>query len=100
MSDNYVRGEMDVTVQESTWNGFMKVSLWTSFLLVLILGYAIFTLTAMQVNWMVALGLFTIVGIVGGLLMKMGNAWIVTVIGMAIFAVFLQIIIMLAQAVI
>lgn len=99
MSDHYVRGEMDIETQESTWHGFMKVTQWFSFILVLTLAYAIFTIT-MGMHWMVALGLLTLVGIGGGLFMGMGGAWTVTVIGLAAFGVFLQIIIMLARAVI
>lgn len=97
MSDHYVRGEMDITTQKSTWEGFMKVSLWASFIIVLVLGYATLTLTAIGMNWAVALGLMAIVGIAGGLFMSMGGAWIVTVVGLVILAVFLQIIIALAN---
>lgn len=99
MSEEYVRGEMDISTQEATWSGFMKVSLWTSFILVLVLGYAIFTIT-MGMHWMVALALFTGVGIIGGLLMGMGGAWTGTVIGLAVLGVVLQVIIMFASAVI
>ena len=98
MSDNYVRGEMDITTQESTWTGFMKVAQWFSFGLILVLAYAVFTLT-MGINWMIALGLMVVAGIVGGLLMGMGSAWLVTVIGLAILGVVLQLIIMFASAV-
>ncbi len=98
MSDDYVRGEMNITDQEATWSGFMKVTQWSSLIIVLTLAYAIFTLT-MGMHWMVALGLLAVAGIVGGLLMGMGSAWIGTVIGLAVFGVVLQIIIMFAKAV-
>lgn len=97
MSD-YVRGEMDIQDQKSTWTGFMKITQWSCFLIVLVLAYAVFTIT-MGMNWMVAAGLLTIFGIVGGLVMGMGGAWTATVIGLLVFAVILQIIIMFAQAV-
>ncbi len=97
MSGDYVRGEMDISTQESTWTGFMKVTQWTSFILVLILAYAIFTIT-MGMHWVVALGLLAAFGIVGGLLMGMGTAWVATVIGLGALAVFIQIIIMVSKA--
>ena len=50
-------------------------------------------------NWLVAMGILAIAGIVGGLVMSMGSAWIVTVVGLCVFGVFLQIIITLAKAV-
>ena len=98
MSDDYVRGEMDITTQEKTWTGFIKVSLWSSFIISLVLAYAVFTIT-MGMNWLVALGLLALVGIVGGLLMGMGSAWIVTVVGLSIFGVILHLIILFAKAV-
>lgn len=99
MSEDYVRGEMNIADQEATWSGFMKVTLWASFIIALMLAYAIFTIT-MSMPWAVALGLLVIVGIAGGLFMGMGGAWIGTVVGLAVLAVFLQIIIWLASAVI
>ena len=98
MSDHYVRGEMDISTQENTWHGFMKVTQWASFILIITLGYAVFTIT-MGMHWIVALGLMAVLGIAGGLFMGMGSAWIVTVIGLAVFAVILQLIIMFASAV-
>ncbi|MDF1680086.1 aa3-type cytochrome c oxidase subunit IV [Ponticaulis sp.] len=97
MSD-YVRGEMDITAQENTWKGFMAAFTWSSFLIVLVLAYAVFTIT-MGMNWLVAMGILAVAGIVGGLVMSMGSAWIVTVVGLCVFGVFLQIIITLAKAV-
>ena len=67
MSD-YVRGEMDITSQESTWKGFMAAFTWSSFIIVLVLAYAIFTIT-MGMHWMVAMGLLGAAGIIGGLVM-------------------------------
>ena len=99
MGEHYVHGEMDITAQENTWHGFMKVALWASFLIMLVLAYAIFTIT-MGMHWAVALGLLAIFGVVGGLLMGMGSAWIVTIVGLVIVAVFIEVIIIFAKAVI
>lgn len=98
MSD-YVRGEMDITAQKDTWKGFMAAFTWSSFLIVLVLAYATFTIT-MGMNWLVAMGLLAIAGVVGGLVMGMGSAWIVTVVGLCVVGVFLQFIIWLANVLI
>lgn len=95
MSEDYIRGEMDIEAQKGTWEGFMKVTLWSSFMIVLVLAYAIFTIT-MGMDWMVALGLLTVVGVAGGLFMGMGSAWIACVIALVGLAVFLQIMIWFA----
>lgn len=98
MSEDYVRGEMDISNQSATWDAFMKVTLWSSFILTLILAYAIFTIT-MGMNWMIALGLMAVAGVVGGLFMGMGSAWLVTLGGLVILGVIVQLIITFAGAV-
>ena len=98
MDDHYVRGEMDISSQESTWHGFMKVTLWSCMIIMLVLAYATFTIT-MGMHWMVAIGLLAVVGLAGGLLMGMGSAWIGTVIGLSVLAIVLQLIIMFSKAV-
>ena len=92
MSDDYVRGEMDINDQSSTWQGFMTATQWGTFALVLIVGYAILVLSA-GMNWMVAMGLLAVGGIVGGMAMGMGAAWTATVIGLVILGVAVQVII-------
>ena len=77
---DYVRGEMDVSEQTRTWEGFMTFTLWGSGLILLIIGYATFTL-ALGMNWVVALGLCLLLGIGGGMLVGMGGAWFATVLG-------------------
>lgn len=91
---NYVRGEMNIAGQKSTWDGFMKAGVWGGFATLLIVAYLTFTL-AIGMNWLVSLVLVTGVGLVGGLAMGMGGAWIAVIIGLAALAVFVQIIITL-----
>jgi hypothetical protein len=52
----------------------------------------------MGMNWIVALVLCAIGGILGGMFMGMGGAWIAAVIAMSALAVIVQVIIMLAGA--
>ncbi|MEO0981447.1 MAG: aa3-type cytochrome c oxidase subunit IV [Pseudomonadota bacterium] len=93
----YKHGEMDITDQAMTWKGFMTATQWSSFIIVLVIGYATFTL-ATGMNWLVALVLCAGVGVVGGLLMGMGGAWIATVVALSALAVFVQLLITLSQA--
>ena len=94
---DYVKGEMDVAPQASMFDGFVKVTAWASLILILVIGYATFTLT-MGMNWMVAMGLFAIVGVAAGLFMGMGSSWIITLIGLIIVGVFVQFMIFLGGA--
>jgi hypothetical protein len=94
---DYTHGEMDISEQARTWDGFVNFTLWGSGLILLILAYATFTV-AMGMNWIVALVLCAIGGILGGMFMGMGGAWIAAVIAMSALAVIVQVIIMLAGA--
>lgn len=95
---DYVHGEMEIKEQTRTWEGFMTFTLWGSGIIMLVLAYATFAV-AMGMNWMVSLMICAIAGIVGGLLLRMGGAWIATVIALSALAVFIQLIITLFGAV-
>ena len=88
---------MDMSARRGMWNGFGAFALWGSMLTIIVIGYATFTLT-MGVPWIGALIGFAGFGIATGLLMKMGGAWIATVVGLCVLAVFLQALIWLGSA--
>lgn len=88
-TSDYTRGEMDISSQKATWDGFIKGSTWGSMITILVVGYATLALAA-GMNWMVALGLMAIVGIGGGLFMKMGARWMATVVLMIVLALVVQ----------
>jgi len=94
---DYIRGEMDIAEQTRTWDGFIKGTLWGSFIIILLVAYSTFTV-ALGMNWAVALGLCAALGIVGGLALNMGSAWIATVVILSALAVILQVCIMLFSA--
>ncbi|MEM7768106.1 MAG: aa3-type cytochrome c oxidase subunit IV [Pseudomonadota bacterium] len=96
-SADYTRGEMNISEQARTWDGFIKASVWGSAIIFLAVAYATLAV-AMGVNWFVALILCAGAGIVGGVLMNMGGAWIATVVGLSGVAVVIQLIITLAKA--
>lgn len=94
---DYIHGEMEISEQTRTWEGFIKGTLWGSFIIILLVAYSTLTV-ALGMNWAVALGICAVMGIVGGTLMDMGSAWIATVVILAALAVVVQICIMLFGA--
>lgn len=94
---DYTRGSMDIAEQNRTWEGFINFTLWGSGLIMLIVGYATFTV-ALGMHWIVALVISAVVGVAGGSFMKMGGAWIATVVGLCGIAVVVQLLIMLFGA--
>jgi len=85
---------MDMAARRGMWKGFGTFTAWGSLLVLIVVGYATFTLT-MGVPWIGALIGFAAFGIVAGLLMNMGGAWIATVIGLVVLGLFLQFLIWL-----
>lgn len=97
-SSEYVRGEMEIDAQSKMYSGFMKASTWGSLILLISVGYMVFTL-ALGLNWLVALILCAGAGLVIGVGMGFGGAWIATVVGLAGLAIVIQILIALFAAV-
>ncbi len=93
-ASEYHRGDMDISAQKATWDGFMVGSIWGSLLIILTVGYATLAV-AIGMNWMIALGLMTVFGIVSGLVMNLGGRWMATVVLMVVRALFVQLFIAL-----
>jgi hypothetical protein len=88
---------MDMVSRRAGWRGFGTLTAWICLLILMVVGYATFTLT-MGVPWIGALIGFAVFGIAAGMLMNLGGAWIATVIGLCVLAVFIQILIWLGSA--
>lgn len=95
---DYTRGSMDISDQSRTWKGFMTASSWGSLIILMVVAYATFTLT-MGINWLVALVLCAGGGLIAGILLGLGGAWIGTVIGLTVLAVFVQVVVMIFRAI-
>lgn len=93
-SSEYTRGEMEIEAQSKMYLGFMKASMWGALILLLAVGYMVFTLSV-GMNWLVALILCAGAGIAIGVGMSLGGAWIATVIGLAGLALVVQLLITL-----
>jgi hypothetical protein len=88
---------MDMALRRSTFDGFFHLVLWTSMLILLVVGYAVFTIT-MHVPWIGAMIGFAAFGVLAGLAMNMGGAWIATVVGLCVLGVIVQALIWLGTA--
>lgn len=96
-SSDYTRGEMPVESQKSMYEGFMKAGMWGAVILLMGIGYSVLTLS-LDMNWMISLVLSAGFGLVVGLFMGFGTAWVATVVVLAAIAVFVQILVMLGGA--
>ena len=74
-SSEYTHGEMKIDAQSKMYDGFMKASAWGALILLISVGYMVFTLS-MGINWLVSLVLCAGAGIAIGMIMGMGGAWI------------------------
>jgi hypothetical protein len=88
---------MDMASRRAGWKGFGTLTAWICMLILVVVGYATFTLT-MGVPWIGAMIGFAVFGILAGMLMGLGGAWIATVIGLCVLGVFIQILIWLGSA--
>jgi hypothetical protein len=93
-SSEYTRGEMEIESQSKMYSSFMKAGAWGSLILLISVGYMVFTLS-MGMNWLVSLILCAGAGIAIGVGMGFGGAWIATVIGLAGLALIIQLMIAL-----
>ena len=88
-SQEYQRGQMDISGQRATWGGFMLGATWGCLILTLVVGYSVLTL-AIGINWIVSLGLMAAVGFGTGMFMNLGGRWMATVVVMIILALVVQ----------
>lgn len=93
-ASEYTRGEMNVDAQKSMFDGTMKAGAWGAIITILTLAYATFTLS-MGMPWLVALVICAGGGIVIGLGMGFGGAWVATMVALSGLALFVQLLIAL-----
>lgn len=86
MADEYTRGEMDISEHKATFDGVMQVSVFST----LIIGLAVLYLTLVfggGIGWINSLIVSVIVAVAGGVAMKQGALYGVSVGVMAVIAV-------------
>ncbi len=88
---------MDMASRRAGWTGFGVLTAWASLILLMAVGYAVFTLT-MGVPWIGALIGFAVFGIAAGAAMRLGGGWIATVAGLVVLALVIQGLIWLGSA--
>lgn len=95
-ASDYTRGDMNIDAQKSMYVGTMKAGAWGAIITLLAIGYATFTLS-IGMPWLVALVITAGAGIVIGLGMGFGGAWVATIVGLSGLALFIQLLILLFQ---
>jgi site-specific recombinase len=80
---DYHRGEQEITDQKETFSGFIKASAWGT-LLVAMLVLHLAVAFASPLGWWSGLAAALVVGVVGGLLVRLGGAWIAAVMAYAV----------------
>ncbi|MEO0607571.1 MAG: aa3-type cytochrome c oxidase subunit IV [Pseudomonadota bacterium] len=95
-ASDYTRGEMNIEAQKSMFDGTMKAGAWGAIITILMLAYATFTLS-MGMPWIVALVICAGAGVVIGLGMGFGGAWVATIVALSGLALFVQLLIVLFQ---
>lgn len=93
-ASDYTRGEMNIDAQKSMFDGTMKAGAWGALITMLMLAYATFILS-MGMPWLIALVICAGGGIVIGLAMGYGGAWVATMVGLSGLALFVQLLITL-----
>ncbi|MEO1553714.1 MAG: aa3-type cytochrome c oxidase subunit IV [Pseudomonadota bacterium] len=93
-ASDYTRGEMEIEAQKGMYVGTMKAGAWGAIITLLMLGYATFTLS-IGMPWLVALVVCAGAGIVIGLGMGFGGAWVATIVALSGLALFVQLLIVL-----
>lgn len=93
-SSEYTRGEMEISAQSKMYSSFMKAGAWGSLILLISVGYMVFTLS-LGMNWLVSLIVCAGAGLAIGVGMGFGGAWIATVIGLAGLALVIQLLVTL-----
>lgn len=85
MAADYTRGQMDISEQRAMYVGSMKVGVSCT----LITAYSIFFLTlafATGMGWFTSLGFGVAVGLIGGLVVKQGAWYWVTLVALTVIA--------------
>ncbi len=79
---DYQRGHMNIREQESTFQGFMAVGLWSTGITAVAVLYLTLVF-AIGMGWLPALIATLVVGIAGGAVVKLPTAWYVALLLMA-----------------
>ena len=95
-SGEYTHGEMNIESQTNMWSAFTKASMWGSILLLISVGYMVFTLSV-GLNWLASLIICAGAGIAIGIGMGFGGAWIATIIALSALALFVQLLVTLGS---
>ena len=80
---DYTRGEMEITAQKGTFDGFMVGTIYGGAALIVILLFPIL-MFAVGLGWLPSLIASVVVGILVGIGLKLNGAWYATLIGLGV----------------
>ena len=80
---DYHHGEMEIAEQRRTFSGFVRVTVWASGLLAVLLVFLTLAF-AVGVSWFASLAVALVLGVLIGLGLGMKGGWYAAVIGLAV----------------
>lgn len=78
-------GAMDLSEHRATFSMFMKATEWGSALIIATVGMMTVAF-AMGLGWFAGLGVFVVVGVLAGALLRLGAAWWATIAAMTVLS--------------
>jgi len=87
-TSDYSHGDMNVTEQSRTLSGFLRVTVWSSLVLIVVLLFSTLTF-AVGMGWFMSLGIAFAVGALLGLALGMKGAWYATLVAIVGFGGFI-----------
>jgi len=90
-TSDYTHGDMNVSEQSRTLTGFLRVTVWSSLVLMVIILFSTLHF-AVGMGWFTALGVSFVVGILCGLVLGMKGAWYATLVGIVVFGGFIGVV--------
>ncbi len=76
---DYKRGDMEVSAQRGTFDGFMGFTVYGGALIALMLIFAILTVGGVGLSWFPALIISLVLGIIVGAVLKLDAAWFASI---------------------
>jgi hypothetical protein len=80
---DYVHGQMEVDSQKATYSGFIAMSVWVGTLIALAVLFLSLVFAAGQ-PWLGSLFGVAFLGVIAGIVLRLGGAWYATVVGLTL----------------
>lgn len=81
---DYKRGDMEVTAQRGTFDGFMGFTVYGGAAIVLALIFAVLTVGGVSLSWFPALVITFLIGVIAGVALKLNATWYASITVLAV----------------